>query len=141
VNYQNVQPDEYQQFVLHQATQNLSGRPTDLAPKWSGDLTGDFLTDVAGGYHLIAEISGVYSSSYFLEGSDDPLIEQHPYLRADARLSLESPDRRWGLDIIGKNLTNQKIRTFGSPQAQSPGSIITTLQEPLNVAAQLRYRW
>lgn len=141
VNYQNVQPNEYQRFVLKEAVQNLSGRPTDLAPKWSGNVAGTFFADVAGGYHLTAELAGIYATSYFLEGSDDPLIEQHPYFRFDARLSIESPDDRWGFDIIGKNLTNQKIRTFGSPQAQSPGSIITTLQEPLNVAAQLRYRW
>jgi len=30
------------------------------------------------------------------------------YLRIDGRISLESPDGHWALDVIGKNLTVER---------------------------------
>jgi iron complex outermembrane receptor protein len=123
------------------ATQDLSGGATILAPKWSGSVTGAYQTLIGGDYHLAANLTAIYSTSYFLEATDDPLIEAPGYVRVDAGLTIESPDRRWAVDLIGKNLTDQNIRYFGSQQTQSLGSILMTKEEPRNVAIQLRYHW
>ena len=121
--------------------QSLSGSPTIFAPKWNGALTGAYQTALSDGFHLTAEATVVYKSSYFLEATDDPLIEQPASVRLDARLGLDFPDRHWAFDIIGKNLTDANIRTFGSPLSGSLGSVIVSTEAPRTFAAQLRYKW
>jgi hypothetical protein len=59
----------------------------------------------------------------------------------DARLSLESSNRRWALDLIGKNLTNADILTFGIPWPTALGSSWLQKEEPRNIAAQVRFHW
>jgi len=123
--------------------QDLSGRPTSFAPAWSGGLTATYSTQVVGDYELSVSISPYFTSSYFLAGSntDDPFLKQSAYLRVDARLTLESPDGNWSFDLIGKNLTDRTILTFGIGQPASPGSFIYGKQMPSNIAGQIRYRW
>jgi hypothetical protein len=59
----------------------------------------------------------------------------------DARLSLETPDRRWALDLIGKNLTNRQILDFSTIEPTSPGSYLVAKDAGANVALQARFRW
>ena len=56
------------------------------------------------------------------------------YVRLDARITLTSPDERWAIDLIGKNLTDRNILTSG-------GFGTATKQPPRNVAIQFRYYW
>jgi outer membrane receptor protein involved in Fe transport len=128
------------------ASQDLSGHPTEFAPKWSGNLTATYSTDLWREYRFTGEVSSYFSTTYNYanNGTDDPLLDQAGYARLDSRLSLETPDRRWAFDVIGKNLTDRIIiagGTGGTSLPSSLGSLLLRKDQGRNVAVQVRYRW
>jgi outer membrane receptor protein involved in Fe transport len=128
------------------ALQDLSGKPTGFAPRWSGSLTGTLTADLPRAFHFTGDLSAYYSTWYYDAnvGTDDPLLTQSGYIRLDLRLSLETPGRGWGVDIIGKNLTSRLITQGGTGATALPtslGSLVVQEQAPRNVAAQVRYRF
>jgi iron complex outermembrane recepter protein len=116
--------------------QNLSGQSTPFAPRWSGSVSAAYLAPVWNDYKFITEVSPFFSSRYDLGGVDDPLFGefQSGYIRLDSRLSMERADGRWAVDLIGKNLTDRIVLTYGT-------AYITTKQPPRNVAIQLRVKF
>jgi iron complex outermembrane recepter protein len=161
VSYRNVTLNGVQTFCRSHATnpgcvaqfpngvptlQDLSGHPTEFAPRWSGNVSAAYSTAVPRDYRFTAEVNAYFSATYNYanNGTDDPLLNQAAYTRLDCRLSLETPDRRWALDVIGKNLTDRIIiagGTGGTSLPSSLGSILVRKDEGRNVAAQVRYRW
>lgn len=118
------------------AFRDISGQQTPFAPRWSGSLTARYRPVVAGAYRLVAELSPYFTSSYWgSAGPDDVIPRVHSYLRLDARIGVESPDERWNVDMIGKNLTDRVI-TSGSSDLY-----LSSRLQPRNVAVQVRYRW
>jgi len=145
-DYRNAGPTYAQQFAAIQAGRNpslerqdLSGRPTPYAPEWSGTVTGT-LTLPVGANHLIAEASGIFSSSYHTIFTIDLLAMQPSYAKLDARLSFELANGL-AFDLIGKNLTNTVIRTFSGYQPNSRGSFFQDRQPFRSIAFQIRYRF
>jgi len=130
-----------QQLLAGAQTQNLSGRPTEFAPKWSGVASATYTIPLMNGLQLTTEAREFLSSPYFLSSTDDSLLRQGSYARLDGRLTLESASGRWAIDIIGKNLTDRIIETFGTNEANALGSVLLQKEEPRNVAAQFRYHW
>ena len=116
--------------------QDLSGHPTDFAPRWSGSVDVSISLPIPGGYKFITDVSPYYTSGYFASnGTDDPLLYIHSSARLDARLSVESPDSHWAFDVIGKNLTDRVIGT------SFLGIYNASRERPRNVVAQVRFRW
>jgi iron complex outermembrane receptor protein len=127
-------------------TQDLSGRPTDYAPRWSGSATGSYSVNLPREYSGTAALTGIFSTSYFNGNSstDDPLLEQGGYARLDARLTLDSPNKRWAVDLIGKNLTNVYILGGGNGATGLPtslGSLLLQREPPRTYALQLRAKF
>lgn len=133
-SYPNAAPT-YLQKQHHVASQNLSGAPTDFAPKWSGSVTPEVRIDIADEYELRADVTPIFTSSYFnSSGTDDPNELVGGSIRWDGRLTLEQFAQHWEVDLIGKNLTNRVIVV--QPDANElPGA----KQEPRNLALQVRY--
>jgi iron complex outermembrane receptor protein len=140
VNYRNVSPTQLQ-ILQGQATQDLSGRPTYFAPRWSGNLTGSHRALLPDNFALTTELMAYGSSRYFLDGTDDPTVAQSSYVRLDGRLSLEKSDGRWAVDLIGKNLTDRDVLSFAQAMPLSLGSVAVQKEQPRNVAIQFRYHY
>lgn len=138
--YPNAGPT-YAQQLAGRTSQDLSGHRTLYAPKWSGNVTATLTVPVSSSYELTAEAIGILSTRYQTYSTDDPLTAQPGYGRLDARLSLDSADGRWGVDVIGKNLTNTLIRTFSGYQPTSRGSLFQDREQFRSVALQLRYHF
>lgn len=149
--YRNAAPTLAQQLAFVQANpgqppsntppQDLSGHRTLFAPKWSGNVTGTLTVPVFGSYRLTAEASAILSAKFQTYVSDDDETEQPGYARLDARISFDSSDGRWGLDVIGKNLTNRVVRILSAYEPTSFGSLIQTRQQLRSVAFQARYKF
>jgi outer membrane receptor protein involved in Fe transport len=118
--------------------QSLGGRPTEFAPRWSGSVTARYTVPLPQNLQLVSEISPYFTSKYFAGtgATDDPLGQQSSYVRLDARVALEAQNGRWGLDVIGKNLTDRVIISANETVYE-----IQAKEEPRNVAIQLRYRF
>jgi outer membrane receptor protein involved in Fe transport len=159
VSYPNVTPTYIQTFcqsnpalaaclALYPSgaglTQNMSGRPTDYAPRWSGSVTGSYLVNLPSAYSLTTALTAIFSSSYFNGNSstDDPLLLQGSYTRLDSRVTLESPNKRWAVDFIAKNLTDVTVLAGGNGATGLPtalGSLLLQREPPRNFALQVRW--
>jgi outer membrane receptor protein involved in Fe transport len=120
-------------FPVQTNNSDASGQPTPYSPKWSGTIAATYTASLPGGYRLTTQLTPYFTTSYN-QDPDGILPSLGDYVRLDARLSLQLPDPRWNIDIIGKNLTDQYIRT-----SYSSGQF--TKEEPRNVAAQVRFKW
>jgi iron complex outermembrane receptor protein len=97
--------------------QNLTGRPTQFAPKWQADLgleydTGDFANGWTG------QVRGTlnYSSKVFTTNDDNPQSITGGNTLLGARVSVTSPDKSWNFALYGENLTDLKYFTLKFPQ-------------------------
>jgi iron complex outermembrane recepter protein len=140
VSYANAAPSALEQ-ANGLAAQNLSGAQTEYAPTWSGSVTARFGAILPNNFRITADIIPYFTSAYYLLASEDEAGRQSQYVRLDARLSLETPDRHWAFDLIGKNLTNRQILEFSTIAPTSPGSYFVDKQAGANAAVQARYRW
>jgi iron complex outermembrane receptor protein len=126
--------------------QDLSGQPTSFAPRVTGSVTTSYSFALPRGYHFITEADLNGATDYFFgnNGTDDPEQIQPGYIRLDGRFSFVSPDERWGVDVILKNLTDKAIvagAAGGTSLPLSNGSTLLQLDQPRNVAIQARYQW
>jgi len=116
---------------------DLSGQQTPYAPRWSGSVTASYSVPLPGDYRFDTELSPYFTSSYWGgTGPDDVIPKTAGYIRLDARVGLESPDRRWAVDLIGKNLTNRIIVTNAQQTIYE-----LTKEQPRNFALLFRYRF
>ena len=118
---------------------NLAGYP--LTPRWTSSLAAAYSVDLPRRYRLTTEVSPYATSNYYQNILD---YWKGNYVRLDARVTLESPDRAWDVDIIGKNLTDRIIVEEQGMLDQVPiaGYVDwASKEEPRNIAVQFRYRW
>jgi len=93
-------------------TQNLSGKPTALAPEWTGAFEANYEHPVSESLVFGASANLRYSSSYFANPWANPFAKQSAYTTVDASLRLRTRDSHWELAVIGKNLTDEYVSTF-----------------------------
>lgn len=111
---------------------NRSGERTAQAPRWSGSAGLQYAFGLPGDLRLTTAVNTYMTTRY---NDQDPYVPHIPgYARFDGRLSLRREGGSWGVDLIGKNLTDRIIfSTAGG------GSV--SKQEPANVAIQFNYHY
>lgn len=132
------------------ASQNLTGRPTALAPEWTGSLSLNYQAPIGGKVVLDGSVSARYSSEYFLNGLSNPIAVQDAYTSLDATLALRSSDERWEIALIGKNLTDEYVLTsaIDAPNTGTNTGLSTavaadqygTPAPPRTIAVQFTYK-
>ncbi|MGF7154803.1 TonB-dependent receptor [Novosphingobium gossypii] len=98
--------------------QDLSGKPTANAPRWTAALGASYETDVSSDLSVALSADARYSSSYNASPFFNPIATQPKYVNLDASVTLSSK-AGWDLAVIGKNLTNQFVI---SGALDSPGT-------------------
>jgi outer membrane receptor protein involved in Fe transport len=123
------------------ATADLSGQTTAEAPRWSGNIRAEYRIELPHDTALTTEISSYLTTSYSATGANptDPLFRVPRYALLNVRVSFEASTGHWGLDVIGKNLTDHVIvsNIGGASSSLYSGS----KEMRSNVAVQVRTRW
>ena len=70
-----------------------------------------------------------YSSSFIVAANLDPRMFQPSFEKYGARLSVGAPDGRWEVALIGRNLSDERIR-----QTASAMPLATTITKNTGVA-------
>lgn len=109
--------------------QDLSGRTPANAPTWTASLGASYELRTANDWNLTGSVDMRYSGSYLTSGFGNIESRQSAYATIDAGLEFTSPDERWSIGLIGKNLTN-KFYVTGSVDGPSTG---TTAGEPTGI--------
>lgn len=120
-------------YPVQNNTYNLSGFPTQFAPKWSGSFAASYSLPIGSDVDLVTELSSFFTTSYNPD-PDGLFPSVSGYVRLDGRISIESTDGQWAVDLIGKNLTNRIIVTDYVPDQ-------AVREPPRNAAVQFRYHW
>jgi len=97
--------------------QDLTGRTTTFAPKWTTDLGLEYDTaPFAGGW--TAQLRGTlnYTSKFFTTNDDNPQSIAGGQTLLGARATVVTPDQRWSFSLYGDNLTDQRYFTIKFPQ-------------------------
>lgn len=93
---------------------DLSGKTREFAPEFQGTLSADYSR--TWGDDLEWRITGDinFSDSYFVSPTLDPNLEQDAFAKLNLRFALGAQDGLWELALVGKNLTDEKVATFGN---------------------------
>lgn len=131
--------------------QDLSGKPTALAPEWVGALEANYEHNLGDRLVFGASANMRYSSDYFANPWAQPLAKQSAYTTVDASLRLRTRDSRWELAVIGKNLTNKFVAAYvqdapssGSGTGTAAGvrsDLAAAVNLPRTVAVQVTWKY
>jgi outer membrane receptor protein involved in Fe transport len=125
----------------HPCFQDLSGRPTSYAPRWSGHLFGDIGFRLTAGWEMRFRSDVVYSDDYYYDTDLDPNTKQDSYWKVDARITLADADGRWEFALLGKNLTDEAIAVWGTDIPLILGSYVGFTELPRTVTVQAKFRF
>ena len=123
-----------------------SGESNQLAPKFTGTLSGQYDWHVGASMMLHAVLDAVYSDSYLLSLNLDPNATQSSYTKLNARLELAGDANRWSAALVGRNLTDKTTLSYAgdTPLASrlfSARSYYGFVDTPRSVSLELRYRF
>ncbi|MGB5345093.1 MAG: TonB-dependent receptor [Woeseia sp.] len=126
---------------------NYAGRGNVLTPDYSAALTADYLAAIRGasGLQWGWTLDAILSDDYLTSSNLDPLQRQDRFAKFNARLFVGAADGAWEIALIGKNLTDEAIKTLSGdvPLAGSnfgtPG-FSAFFEQPRSVALQATLR-
>lgn len=120
---------------------DLSGERLQYAPRWSGSLALEWQSVAWQDWSFRGLIDLHATSEYFTAGDADPRSSQHGNAKLDAGGFFTSPNGRWTVGIIGRNLTDRVTSTFidDVPLGALLGAnFLARVDPPRTVTLQLR---
>lgn len=115
--------------------QDLSGRPTQFAPSWSGQVAATWQKDIGSlRYRIRGDIE--FSDSFYAANDLDPNTRQGSYAKYGAQLALGSVDERWELALVGKNLTDELTTHWSNDVPLFNGSYFKFADRTREIALQ-----
>ncbi|MDP3745808.1 MAG: TonB-dependent receptor [Phenylobacterium sp.] len=137
-------------IVAGRTVQDLSGKATANAPKWTGALQADYEGPTVNGMVFGASANLRYSSDYLGGPFGNPNGRQDAYTVFDASLRIADEDGKWDLALIGKNLTDEYVVTsMGDAPSSGSGTgtaggrhsdLVGTPNPPRTIALQFTLR-
>lgn len=90
-----------------------SGARVRFAPEFSGNFGLDYDTDISETLIFDANINVDVSSSYFVATNNDPAQVEDGFATLGGQLGISGGDGAWRFSVIGKNLTDERIKVGG----------------------------
>lgn len=137
--YPNAPPTAAQTAAA-QPFQDLGDKAILFGADFSGLWTLTWARGLGANLELTISNQLYASSSYFLGFSNDPYLKQPGYVREDLSVTLASTSE-WEVSVIGKNLGDVVIRTYGAALPASLGSYVFITEPPRNVSVQFKYHF
>lgn len=120
--------------------QDLGGQVLQFAPDYKGNVYSQFTTVFDSGWLLNARVEANFSGSYFTDLDLDPHFQQESYLKWNASIQMTSLDDRYEISLIGRNLSNEKVASFGVDTPLVP-TYFAALTPPRDITLRLGYRF
>lgn len=120
--------------------QDLAGEQLVFAPDWQYVLGAEYSMPVGGNREVRLSAKWIHIGSHYTTIERDPLGFQGSSDRLDLTLALY--DQRWSLALVGRNLTNELVQTFGNATTLSGTAILATnIEETRSIALRATYNW
>ena len=82
-----------------------------------------------------------YRGEHFTSGDLDPRGIQDAFTKFNLRLALDGRDQRWGIALVGKNLSDELTTGIGAPVPLDSGGYMITSERRRTYGLELRYRF
>lgn len=124
--------------------QNLAGEQPPFAPDYTIALTGEYRTPVSDGLEL--KVKG----RVYMVGEQQLSVTNHPfgledeYTKVDLTVGLSDLDGGWSLDLVGRNLTDEIVRTWSEPTSSYTsvgGATFSFIDETRSIALRAKYNF
>lgn len=107
------------QTVLGTEIENLGGRRPRKSPEWNYHIRGEYDFSLADGSRLVFGAEASYKSKqYFTEFNRDD-FSQGSYTFVDVNLKYISAGERFSINVWGKNITDETVRSSMFPVAST----------------------
>lgn len=117
--------------------QVFDGRAPARSPDWAGNAGFDYTGELTSALEFNVAGDAFYSSSYYAGDTLAPASKQDGFWRFNASVGVGSPDGRWKLSLIGRNLTNKYYLLFAGDRTGGT-SVPLTQGEQRGVVARGR---
>ena len=91
------------------------------SPEWTASAGVQRRIDLgqAGGLTLRGDLS--YFGKYYNDIANDPDLAQGAYSLVGARITWDSPDDLWRVEVFGTNLTDEQVKVSGNASSAAFG--------------------
>lgn len=93
---------------------DYKGQTNQYVADWSGSVSGDYYISIGDTLQLRSTLDLVFSDDYNPTQTLDPGMDQDGYVKVNARIALSDANDTWEVALIGKNLTDKEIMTYGN---------------------------
>ena len=93
---------------------DYKGLTNQYVADWSGSISGDYYMPINDTLQLRSALDLVFSDDYNPTQTLDPGMDQDGYVKVNARIAVSDANDTWEVALIGKNLTDEKIMTYGN---------------------------
>lgn len=127
---------------------DFSGQRREFTPEYQGTFTVDHVLTLGDNLELHSTLDIIYSDEYFASPTLDKNLVQEAYTKLNLRVALGSADGQWDVALVGKNLTDESVITFGNTAPLSTAltggkgaAYYAFFDRPRSVALQGTYRF
>ena len=120
------------------ATCDLKGQALPFAADSSGSVFIDVDKPITDRIRLLANLTVSFSDDYFIEGRNEPTLQQGAWPKLSGRIGIASVDDRWSITVIGQNLTEEKM-WLGAQPLFGYDMVYPTMPRTYTVQAMVRF--
>lgn len=92
---------------------DYTGNTNQMVSDYQGNVAFDLRIPVGRGLEVAALFDVFFTDDYFASATYDPGLIQEAYQRLNARIALGADTGRWEIALLAKNLSDEKILSFG----------------------------
>lgn len=134
---------------------DITGQRREFTPEYSANISANYLWPITDSMELSFTFDVIYSDEYLASPTLDPNLVQDSYVQINARIALNMLYGDLSVALVGKNLTDEEILTFGNQlpvsttvarNSPNGNGVESTAyygfyDRPANVALQVRYEF
>ncbi|BFM16184.1 TonB-dependent receptor [Maricurvus nonylphenolicus] len=122
--------------TANDCAQDLKGETLAFAPEWTANIGLNHVTSLSDALELTSMLNLNYTDEQYLaQDLDDQALEES-HVTVNGRIALTDLENNWELALVGKNLTDEEIRTYSNDTPLMDGAFFTYMAPPRTVAVQ-----
>jgi len=122
-------------------SQDLSGQALTNAPEWSANISMDHMMPIGDKLELRSHLNLVYTDEQYTATDLDANSLEEAHTTLNARLAIGDQSGNWELALVGKNLTNEEIRSWTNDLFYLEDALFSYVEPPRTLALQFNVNY
>jgi len=118
---------------------SFAGMENMQTPEWTFNLSANHTYSLGDNLELRTTLDANFKDNHYTSGNLDERQEQRAATVWNMRMGLASTDEVWQVAFVGKNLSDQRIMSYGTNISLSGGGVSTELMRPRTFALEGSY--